>query len=161
MKTKFRRILALVLTLVLICTLAVAAFAEEEEEPIESTSREYDYGQIHLVQTIEGYDKYATAVTSLHYENGTPVPDNYISKSGGDIDYQYCPEDHIHPSTYVEDSQTFPYVQHTGPEVPVSTDELANGYMMVDASMFFTAEFGVSNATIYHNRPNRIYVAII
>lgn len=160
MKTKFRRTLTLVLTLVLICALALTAFAVNTERPIESTSREYDYGQIHLVHTIEGYDKYAKAVISFHYENGDPVPYNYISKSGGDIDFQYCPEDHIHPSTYVEDSQTFPVTQHTGPVVAVSTNSLANGYMMVDASMFFTTEFKVLNATLYHS-PNVIYVAII
>lgn len=161
MKKSARKILSLMLTLVLICALALTAFAVNTERPIESTSREYDYGQIIMTQTIKGYDKYASAVITFCYENGNPVPDNYISKSGGDIDYQYCPEDHIHPSTYIEDSQTFQYVRHTGPEVSVSIDELANGYMMVDASMFFTAEFKVLNATIYHNQPNRIYVAII
>ena len=152
MKTKFRRTLTLVLALVLVCALAVAAFAEE---PIESTSRVYDYGQIIMTQTIEGYDKYASAVITFCYEDGDLVPYNYISKSGGDIDYQYCPEDLIRPSAYVEDSQTFPYVQHTGPVVTVSTDDLANGYMMVDA------EFKVLNGTLYHNDPDVIYVAII
>jgi hypothetical protein len=161
MKKSARKILSLMLTLVLICALALTAFAVNTERPIESTSRVYDYGQIIMTQTIEGYDKYASAVITFCYEDGNPVPYNYISKSGGDIDYQYCPEDHIHPSTYVEDSQTFPYVQHTGPKVSVSIDELANGYMMVDASMFFSAVFTVSNGTMYHNRPNVIYVAII
>ena len=161
MKTKFRRILTLVLTLVLICALAVAAFAEEEEEPIESASMTYQYGDIYMTHTIAGYDNYAKAVISFAYEDGEPMAVGFMFDYSGRIDYQYCPEDQIRPSNYVEASKSVPSSSKTGYSVSIDTNTTPTGCMMVDASMRFTTQFVVSNANINHNRPDTIYVAII
>lgn len=158
MKKSARRILTLVLTLVLICALAVIAFAEE---PIVSESVNYSQagGEFIMTHTLRGYDTRAVAVISYSYYDGTPAPDNYWFTYDGYIDYQYCPEDQIRPSSFVSARKTASGIG-TGPSVTISTNTLSSGYMMVDASMRFTTQFRYGGFTITHTNPTTIYIGI-
>ena len=152
---KLRKISALMLALVLICFLSISAFAINEP----TAALDYEFDDIRMWHKIVGYNRKAHAIISFEYLDGTPVPSSYAFSYSGSIDYQYCPEEYMNPR-YYEDGRKTDSGSATGSQKIINTGYVPTGYLMIDASMYFTTQFSTTHDDINHSRPDRIYVAI-
>ena len=155
MKKSARRILTLALTLVLICTFAVSAFAVSSDP---SESRVYPYGNVKMIQEISGNDDRATSWIKFVTLDGTPSEDITYFDFDGRISYTYGLEG-CRPN-----ERTAAGIDRSGRAytsyVSRSTSNLSGGNIMYTASMRFSVTFNTANATVYHNNPATITVEI-
>ena len=155
MKTKFRKIAALALSLVLICALAAVAFAVNV--PFED--KYYDYDNIRMTHTIYGYADHAVAWIEFQTWNGTAIPSDFAFSYNGRVSYNYCPEDRVRPDACTPGGlNASNYV--TRSYASISTNFIPDGNIMYDATMRFSVTFRTEHATVSHNNPDSITVQI-
>ena len=123
MKTKFRKIAALALSLVLICALAAAVYAYEVSEAGVKVWC-YDV-QFHTL--VEGDGTYVRA------EMIEDVSGNGNYNSTVTLNYTYCPADQNRPSAYVSGKVVHTFTRYTGLKYADYTLN-GNSYLMVDAT---------------------------
>ena len=119
---KFRKISALALALVLICALAVSAFAAT------GTERNATCGSVVYTVRLEGTIDYATASVVV-YQSGTKNFSGSIV-----LDYVYCDETMVRPSNYVYASVTRVFTKFTVSTNGSRTVECPSGNVMIEAS---------------------------
>ena len=131
MKKSARRILALALTLVLICTLAATAFAVTTERDSDGTN----FGALHVDVELLVADTVITATTTISgvVRNSTGIADVGMT-------YTYCREDLVRPNYYQtgRDSDTlFTDESHTTASL---TNNVGSSYVVIDATAQFVVD---------------------
>ena len=155
MKTKFRKIAALALSLVLICALAVVAFASTTTV---TDYENYIYDNVLLQHKLVCYENRANAVITLLDLDGT-APNQPVSFSySGTINYQYCWAEQVRPNNYVSGTKSDSGSSSTYIKV-ITTGSVGSDNIMIDASMTFNTTFVTDHATVIHNNPDTIYVS--
>ena len=155
MKTRFRKIAALTLSLVLICALAAVAFATNNTV---TDYRNYTYDNLKLQHKLVCYENKANAIISLFNLDGT-VPTYAVSFSyNGVINYQYCWSEQVIPRNYVSDEKYASGSSSIYTKV-ITTGNVGSDNIMIDASMSFHTTFNTEHATVIHNNPDTIYVS--
>ncbi|MBQ5608215.1 MAG: hypothetical protein IIU86_04250 [Oscillospiraceae bacterium] len=156
MKKSARRILTLVLSLVLICALAITAFALTE---MARDHINYEHDGVIMTHQIIGYDTKVIAVISFEAPGDYDLPNDFGFDYSGYIDYQYCREEQVRPENYVAGRKNA--TDHSNRIAQqISTNSLESGYVMIDASMRFSVQFETEHSSVNHNRPDTIYIGI-
>lgn len=126
MKNSTRKLLALVLTLVLICALAVAAFAT----PMEIEGEILICGRVNFYTHVEGDSTYGMARAIVTNE------ESFTNAFNGTIrmSYTICPEDQIRPLYYEEGTTTTQSFSRASGARFTSYQITNTRYCMIDAT---------------------------
>ena len=139
MKNSTRKILALVLTLVLICALAVAAFAT----PMEIEGETLPCGNVRFHTYVEGDSTYGFAQAVVENE------ESFTNSFNGTIrmSYTICPEDQIRPLYYEEGAtNTQSFNRFSGARF-VSYQVPSSRYCMIEATGYTYMKQTVNGST--------------
>ena len=122
MKTKFRKIATIALSLVLICTLAVSAFATVIFDSGEQT----ECGEVTFHTYVEGNADYAEA--RIVFDEVGPL--TFDGKTI--LNYTYCVEDQVRPLYYQYGTKTQEFARYS--DVKYATYTVSSGYIMIEAT---------------------------
>ena len=139
MKKSARRILTLVLTLVLVCTLAAIALAVDDEYQVSAVSESTDCHDVYF-RTFVGGDG-TCAIAKMVVEN----PGEGSFDATVILDYTYCPDNQMRPSAYLTGTKTHSFTRYTG--VKHTDHTLGSSYTMIEATGHLVVEKSVGKTT--------------
>ena len=120
---KFRKISALILALALICALAVSVFADTLVTGTSGSVHTYD---VYFHTQMSGDGTFAQADAIIE----TP---GYLNFDGTIyLNYTYCPDDQMRPSSYQTGSKTYAFSRYS--TVKYLRYVPSSGYVMIEAT---------------------------
>ena len=138
MKKSARRILALALSLVLICTLAATVFASTIVRDNDQTTID----DVRVDVALEVDDTTIRAITSIsgNVSTATGVADVGMT-------YTYCSEDNIRPSYYQTGRRSGTLFVYEEIRSASLTKNVGSGYVVIDATAQFVVDVTTPNVT--------------